>query len=127
MENRELYLKNIGNNIRAIRLEKKLEIKQVAAKLGISIQAYGKIENGKTDLNISRLFEIANLLQVEFSQILNIVGDTLHYNSQNNSGGYHVQKVGVLNTTDDTIVHLIKDIMQDSMHKILSAFEKNKK
>jgi hypothetical protein len=51
----------------------------------------------------------------------------LHYNSQNNSGGYHVQKVGVLNTTDDTIVHLIKDIMLDSMHKILSAFEKNKK
>jgi transcriptional regulator with XRE-family HTH domain len=126
MENRELYLKNIGNNIRAIRLEKKLEIKQVAAMLDISIQAYGKIENGKTDLNISRLFEIANLLKVEFAQILHTNGDTLHFNSQNNSGGYHVQKVGVLNTVDDSLIKVVKDAI-DSFNKLLIVLLKNKK
>lgn len=55
------------------------------------------------------MFEISNFYQVQFSKILNINGDTLHYHSENNSGGYHVQKVGVMNTTDETLISFLKD------------------
>ena len=78
--------------------------KAVASGLDISVQAYGKIENGGTDLNISRLFEIAKFFDVSFTQVLKInEGDIFNYSSQNNTGGYHVLNNGVLNTTDETL------------------------
>ena len=59
MENKELFLKKIGENIKEIRKSRKQEVKFAASGIGISVQAMGAIENGKVDLNISRLFEIA--------------------------------------------------------------------
>ncbi len=118
MENKDKFLKGVGDNIRNIRIENNLEIKAVASKLGITIQAYGKIENGKVDLNISRLFEIANLFKIEFNKILNTKGDTFNFTSHNNTGGYHVQKVGVINTSDEQFNLFIKDELEYIKKKI---------
>jgi transcriptional regulator with XRE-family HTH domain len=104
MENKEAFLNKIGANIREIRKSKKQEPKEVAKGLGISVQAYGQIENGGTDLNISRLFEIAKFFDVSFTQVLKVnEGDVFNYSSQNNSGGYHVLNNGVINITDDKL------------------------
>ncbi len=104
MENKEIFLKKIGRNIKEIRKVKKKEVKDAASGLGISVQAYGKIENGGTDLNISRLFEIAKFFDVSFTQVLRVnEGDIFNFTSQNNSGGYHVQTLGALNVTEENL------------------------
>jgi transcriptional regulator with XRE-family HTH domain len=104
MDNKELFLKQIGENIKEIRRQKKVEAKDIASNLKMSVQAYGKIENGKTDLNLSRLFEISKFLEVNFSKILQLEhGDIFNFSSQHNSGGYHVLNNGVINITDEKL------------------------
>jgi transcriptional regulator with XRE-family HTH domain len=97
-----ILLKTVGANIKKLRKQKQMEVKEFAAKLNISVQAVSKIENGGVDLNLSRIIGIANLLQAGIAEILDIGnGDIMHYHSYNNSGGYHVQKVDVIKVNDD--------------------------
>jgi transcriptional regulator with XRE-family HTH domain len=56
---------DVGNNIRKWRLTKNHKQSLLAQKLGISRAALSNIENGKTDITLSRLCEIANLLNVD--------------------------------------------------------------
>lgn len=42
----------------------------VASKLGISQNAYSKIEAGLTNFNIERLYAIAEVLQVDIKELL---------------------------------------------------------
>lgn len=67
----ELEQLNIGENIKKFRELKNMTREQIADVLGLSVSAYGKIERNETDPTISRLFQIAQVLQVELSQILN--------------------------------------------------------
>lgn len=62
--------KQIGGNIKKIRLENNLEIKKVCADLEISLAAYGNIERGLTDICISRIIQISNYFNVHLSTIL---------------------------------------------------------
>lgn len=57
----------IGKQIRKIRLEKELSQENVATDLGISKGAFSKIENGTTNVPISRLLQIATVLEVDVS------------------------------------------------------------
>jgi len=44
----------------------------VADKLGISTHAYAKIERGETDVNLSRLQQIAQVMGIELPQLLGL-------------------------------------------------------
>jgi transcriptional regulator with XRE-family HTH domain len=74
----------IGNNIRRIREIKNYTQEAVAHKIGLSVTAYGDIERGKTDVNFTRLSEIASALEVKAEEIVNFSSVT--YNN-NVSGG----------------------------------------
>lgn len=65
--------KSVGENIRALRNEKGWSQEHVAGLLGISIPAYSKIENAVTDINLSRLEQIAALFEID---ILNLFAPT---------------------------------------------------
>ncbi len=54
----------IGKNIRKYRERKEFSQEFVASKLGLSQKAYSNIELDVTDLNINRLMQIANVLEV---------------------------------------------------------------
>jgi transcriptional regulator with XRE-family HTH domain len=56
--------KSVGKNIRAIRHQRGWSQEDVASRLGISIPAFSKIETGVTDINLSRLEQIANVYEV---------------------------------------------------------------
>ena len=128
MENKEMFLKKIGRNTKEIRKYKKQEVKDAASGLGISVQAYGKIENGGTDLNISRFFEIAKFFNVGFTQVLNInESDVFNFTSQNNSGGYHIQSVGELNITDESLKTYFENDIAYLKEKIMFFEEALKK
>ncbi|WP_354330223.1 helix-turn-helix transcriptional regulator [Pedobacter sp. CG_S7] len=60
----------IGKNIRRLRQNKGWSQSQVAAQLKISVPAFSKIETGITDINISRLIQIAALFNVPTTGIL---------------------------------------------------------
>lgn len=67
----------IGQNIRTLRQRKLWSQGQVAKQLKISIPAFSKIETGITDINITRLEQIASLFDVSILEILSKPGENL--------------------------------------------------
>jgi len=62
--------KSVGKNIRTLRHQHGWSQEDVANRLGISIPAFSKIETGVTDINLSRLEQIANIFDVNVVHLL---------------------------------------------------------
>jgi transcriptional regulator with XRE-family HTH domain len=62
--------KSVGKNIRTLRHQHGWSQEDVSNRLGISIPAFSKIETGVTDINLSRLEQIANIFDVNVVNIL---------------------------------------------------------
>jgi transcriptional regulator with XRE-family HTH domain len=60
-----LKVKNVAGNIRKVRAYRDYTQDYLAAKLNISQNAYSKIELGYSKITIDRLFEIAQILEVD--------------------------------------------------------------
>jgi len=65
-----INLEKLGYRIRVLRTEKKLSQENMANDLGISVTAYSKIERGKTNIPVLRLTQIADVLGVSISKIV---------------------------------------------------------
>jgi len=72
----------IGMTIRLLRRQNEWSQEEVAIKLGISVPAFSKIETGITDLNLSRLEQIAVLFGLSISQLLSF-GENAALNYRN--------------------------------------------
>lgn len=57
-------------NIKSLRVEKGISQKEIADRLGFGQSNYNKIENGITELSVSKMLEIAEILGVSVSVIL---------------------------------------------------------
>lgn len=68
-------MNNIGKNIRQLRQKSGWSQGEVAKRLHISIPAFSKIETGITDINISRLEQIAKLFEVSTLEIISSDGN----------------------------------------------------
>lgn len=64
--------KSVGMNIRTMRHQHGWSQEDVANRLGISIPAFSKIETGVTDINLSRLEQIANVFEVSVVYLLSM-------------------------------------------------------
>jgi transcriptional regulator with XRE-family HTH domain len=64
--------KSVGKNIRTIRHQRGWSQEDVANRLGISIPAFSKIETGVTDINLSRLEQIAGIYEVNVIHLLSM-------------------------------------------------------
>ena len=62
--------KSIGKNIRILRHQRGWSQEDISTRLGISIPAFSKIETGVTDINLSRLEQIANIFEVAVVYLL---------------------------------------------------------
>ena len=63
-------IKEVAANLKKLRLDNAKGQTEVAKALGISVAALSKIENGLTDLNLSRLAQMAAYFQVSLTTIL---------------------------------------------------------
>ena len=63
-------MKTLGKKIRLLRHQKAWSQEDVAKRLDISIPAFSKIETGITDINLSRLEQIAKLFDMTVVQLL---------------------------------------------------------
>lgn len=64
--------------------------------LGMSVSGYGKIERNETEITLTRLKQIAEILEVEYSKILDFDKNTVFniYNNENASGIVQNQQGG---------------------------------
>ncbi|RWU06336.1 helix-turn-helix domain-containing protein [Pedobacter chitinilyticus] len=60
----------IAKRIRKVREFKKISQQELASKIGISQNAYSKIELGYSKISLDRLFLIAKLLEVDTLELL---------------------------------------------------------
>ncbi|MNK04711.1 anaerobic benzoate catabolism transcriptional regulator [compost metagenome] len=67
-------ISEIGANIKQLRLGKAKGQTEVANALKISVAALSKIENGQTDINLSRLAQIAKYFEVSISSMISKEG-----------------------------------------------------
>ena len=64
--------KFVGKNIRTLRHQHGWSQEDIANRLGISIPAFSKIETGVTDVNLSRLEQIAGIYEVNVINLLSL-------------------------------------------------------
>ena len=62
----------VHEKIRLFRKAKGLTLEEVAHQLDMSTNGYGDIERGVTDINLSRLEQIAGLFGMELSELMNL-------------------------------------------------------
>lgn len=62
--------KTIGEKIRWMRVQRNKSQKEIAGLLNLSVAAYFKIEADKTDINISRLKQIAAIFDISPASLL---------------------------------------------------------
>ncbi|KAA6440676.1 helix-turn-helix transcriptional regulator [Dyadobacter flavalbus] len=68
---------HLSEKIRQIRLQKGLSQENMADMLGLSTTAYGDLERGRTELSVSRLENIARLLDVPLAGLLGLESATM--------------------------------------------------
>lgn len=75
----------VYKKIKAMRMLKGWSQDEIAEKLGIAVNSYSKIERGETDVSLSRLAQIAEIMEVDLSQLLELNGhNILHVLNNNN-------------------------------------------
>ncbi|MFD2871190.1 helix-turn-helix domain-containing protein [Mucilaginibacter ximonensis] len=75
--------KTIGQNIRTLRHQRGWSQEDVANRLGISIPAFSKIETGVTDINLSRLEQIADIYEIDVVQIIALESEDVEQTPSN--------------------------------------------
>jgi transcriptional regulator with XRE-family HTH domain len=68
---KELFLKNLGLNIRAERKKQNLSRQSLAEKSGMSIEFLGGIERAEQNPSVLKILDIANALNIPVSNLLN--------------------------------------------------------
>lgn len=71
-------LKDVANRIKGLRLLSGFSEDRVAGDLNIPLETYLKYENCEDDIPVSILYEIANLFEVDLTEILTGVSPKLH-------------------------------------------------
>jgi transcriptional regulator with XRE-family HTH domain len=80
-------------NIKRFREIKDLTREQMASDLNLSLSGYAKLERGEIEITVNRLFEIADILEVDVSQILNFDAKYI-FNISNSQGVQGFDKGG---------------------------------
>lgn len=70
MTTSSISISYVLDNIRHLRRGKEYSQQYIAFRLGISQNAYSKLEGGKTVLTLERLFEISNILNIAPTKLL---------------------------------------------------------
>ena len=105
----------IGKKLRILRQQRGWTLKLVADCLDVSIPAYSKIETGYTDVNLSRLEQIAHIFGIS---VLNLFTET-------DTGGVHTDNFKTihqnLRDAEKRIIELQNELI--GLHEQLRSFD----
>lgn len=117
-----MTMNNIGTTIKVLREIKGISPKEMAMELDMSISGYSKIERGETDISLSRLVQIAEVLETNVSKLLSPEA-TYSFNFANNAKYNGVIQNQYISESKD-IVELIS-IMQKQLEVLTNIITKN--
>ena len=63
-------MKNLGENLHRLRLEKGMDRQNLSARLGIPEKDLENIENGTKDIDTSLIYKIAEILHIDINDLL---------------------------------------------------------
>ncbi|MEN9346470.1 MAG: hypothetical protein RLZZ60_1939 [Bacteroidota bacterium] len=122
-------MKLLRENIRKIRELRNYTQEYMADQLGLSVSGYGKIERSDSDINLSRITQIAEILNVSRAVLLEFNSDEILTHLQNEKATKTDQlKVQAKNTSlqngisdDDisTLMDIIRSLKEEN--KLLKA------
>ncbi|MCL2329509.1 MAG: helix-turn-helix domain-containing protein [Bacteroidetes bacterium] len=105
---------DIARNIKQIRELKAFTQEYMAQELGISQPAYVKIEQGLTVLKIDRLQQIADILEVDLSTLLNTTNIfNIIFQAQSTQSGY----INTQHNTNVVDIEMLRKIIQEEIEK----------
>jgi transcriptional regulator with XRE-family HTH domain len=111
-------MKEINENIKKFRELKNFTREVMADKLEMSVSGYSKLERGDVELTISKLYKIAEVLEVNVSQILNFDASKI----------FNIKDYGVANVDIQSQTNNYTDPYKDKYIQLLEAeVEKLKK
>lgn len=80
--------KIVGQRLQLLRIEKNLTQEQMGEKLNLSTSAYCKIEYGETDLTLTRLNKIAEILNMSAIELFNKIDGSARFENCQGIIGY---------------------------------------
>lgn len=90
--------KIVGQRLQFLRQQNNLTQEQMGDKLSLSTSAYCKIEYGETDLTLTRLTQIAEVLNISAVELFSKICGNVYFNN--------CQNIGVGVAADSSTVHL---------------------
>ncbi len=124
----------IHEKIRTMREINQWTQEEMAEKLDMSANGYAKIERGKTKLNLEKLEQIANILQVDFVELLTNndkslfwVGDNTNSQVSNYLGTNEVMAIElekmktIVSHKDEIIKQKDKELL--ALHEIIALLK----
>ncbi len=118
----------VYEKIRFIRMFKGWSQDEIAEKLQMTINGYAKIEQGKVDVNLSRLKQISEALGIELEQLVglnetnvfnfieNFHSFILHSQQSNNNTNeqyqHELEKANLIITQRDKEIDYLKEIIE---------------
>ena len=100
----------LTDKIRAFRTIKNLSQENMAQMIGISSTAYAKLERGETEMTYTRLEQVAQVLEVRVTDLINFGENGFFYmnNSSNNGNASSPHGVTVNNASKEATELLIE-------------------
>lgn len=116
-------LTQIGQKIKTFRQVKGWSQENMAKQLKMSISGYSKIERGESDFKISRVEAIANVFNINPSQLLQSDDNAYFYNNANGGVSSFMNNKGTMHVNNaEEIAKLKKDFAL--IQKELEAMKK---
>ena len=104
-------MKEITENIKKFRELKNYTRDIMADKLEMSLSGYSKLERGDVELTVNKLYKIADILEVDVSQILNFDASKI----------FNIKDYGIANVDIQSQTNNYSDPYKDKYIQILEA------
>lgn len=100
--------KIVGQRLQLLRMEKNLTQEQMGEKLSLSTSAYCKIEYGETDLTLTRLNKIAEVMEMLPIELFGRIEGYANFNNCQGIIGYTQHNENVNVGSNDDLRELLK-------------------
>jgi transcriptional regulator with XRE-family HTH domain len=119
-------ISTISEKIRSLRQLRGYSQQNMADSLGVSVNAYSKIECGDTDVSWSRLEQIAKIFEIPISELVSFGEKPFYYFNNHNHGRNKGSYIVSLNTDgNEWLVELERyKIQSESQKKELQHLQK---
>jgi transcriptional regulator with XRE-family HTH domain len=123
----EAIMKTFGDKIKAVRLGRNRTQEDIAYDLNITVSSYSKIERNVTDVNLSRILQIARVFNMSVAELFSYgepkskIEEELERIKKQN-----VEKDKLLNEKDKLLAEKDKEIM-DIQRKLIEALSEKGK